>query len=206
MRGRTPKTEHIGSEGLPEATSWLIMASLFSGKTDSLHFNRYRGTWVSLLLSAMAGVVVALLLSTGQLQMAFSPTVFLKAGVPRLLPDFSRRPSTAKPSRGSELSDGIYLYGQSSRPEQLQKEYFIFELRQGKVIGAFYLPRSAFYCFWGTLTSAQLDVMVVDTFSQTTSPYSVNLHQYYRISEVSDNDQRILRQCKESYQQKIWEQ
>lgn len=112
--------------------------------------------------------------------------------------------SDSQPHRADQLPDGIYLYGQSSTPDQVQKEYFIFELRRGKVIGAFYLPRSDFYCFWGIFQAARLDVTVVDTFDRTTSPYSVNLQDYYRLSAVSNNDHRILRQCKDTYQQQVW--
>ena len=33
--------------------------------------------------------------------------------------------------------DGIYLYGQSQQPNQIGQEYMVFEVRQGKVTGAF---------------------------------------------------------------------
>lgn len=108
-------------------------------------------------------------------------------------------PATADASKS--LPDGIYLYGESPRPEELQKEYFVFELRRGKVVGAFYLPRSAFYCFYGNLESTQLNLTVVDSFDRTTSPYSVNLQKYYPISAVSDNDRRILGICKDARSQ-----
>jgi len=100
--------------------------------------------------------------------------------------------------------DGIYLYGESPKPDEIKKEYFVFEVRRGKLIGAFYLPRSAFYCFYGTLELTQLHLTVVDSFDGTTSPYSVNLQQYHPIPTVSDNDRRILGVCKAAHQDQVW--
>jgi hypothetical protein len=115
-------------------------------------------------------------------------------------------PAPAPADAIKSLPEGIYLYGESPRPEEVQKEYFVFEVRRGKVVGAFYLPRSAFYCFYGNLESTQLNVTVVDSFDRTTSPYSVNLQKYYPISAVSDNDRRILGICKEAHSQETgWE-
>lgn len=107
------------------------------------------------------------------------------------------------PDASKSLPDGIYLYGESSKPEELRKEYFVFEVLRGKVVGAFYLPRSAFYCFYGNLESTQLNLTVVDSFDRTTSPYSVSLEKYYPISAVSDNDRRILGICKEARPQQV---
>lgn len=57
-----------------------------------------------------------------------------------------------------QLSDGVYLYGQSSKPEEIGQEYMVFEVRDGRVIGAFYMPHSEFNCFQGTLDAQQLKV------------------------------------------------
>ena len=91
-------------------------------------------------------------------------------------------PNPAPDTASTGLADGIYLYGQSSKPDEIKKEYFVFEMRQSKVVGAFYLPRSAFYCFYGTGDRTQLNLTVVDSYDGSRSPYSVNLQQYYPIS------------------------
>lgn len=125
--------------------------------------------------------------------------------------------------------DGIYLYGQSSEPEQIGQEYMVFEVRQGKVMGAFYLPRSEFSCFQGTLQSGKLAVMVanspdLDTYPDFVAgqnqqiatasnrppiakgyepiayPYSVALQNYHQLASVSANDQKVLSTCKNIYQ------
>lgn len=58
--------------------------------------------------------------------------------------------------------DGIYLYSQSPQPNQIGKEYMVFEVRQGKITGAFYLPYSEFSCFSGTLNAGKLALMVAN--------------------------------------------
>ena len=126
--------------------------------------------------------------------------------------------------------DGIYLYGQSPEPEQIGQEYMVFEVRQGKVIGAFYLPSSEFSCFYGTLQSGKLALMVANGPAAAPYPdsvagqnsqqvatasdrghigngyepiaysYSVALQGYHQLPSVSANDQRILATCKNNYQ------
>ncbi len=125
--------------------------------------------------------------------------------------------------------DGIYLYGQSPEPNQIGQEYMVFEVRQAKVVGAFYLPQSEFSCFQGSLASGNLAVMIADDpsstpyadpiagqnsqqvatasdssqigseYEQMTSPYSVALQNYYQLSSISANERRILAACKSNY-------
>ena len=54
------------------------------------------------------------------------------------------------PTSNTSIPDGTYLYGQSNQPQQLGKEYIVFQARQGKVIGALYLPNSEESWFYGT--------------------------------------------------------
>ena len=133
------------------------------------------------------------------------------------------------------IPDGTYLYGQSSEPEQVGQEYIVFEARQGKVIGAMYLPSSEYSCFYGTLDSRQMDVTVVNPYDQTafshtiartqpaeiaaaggqinlentydslTYPHTVGLEGYQLISKVSDNDKQILNECVSNYQARAWD-
>jgi hypothetical protein len=170
----------------------------------------------SLFTGSLDVLAIALVLSPGNISAKLPTAEF---GVGRLNPyldlamlwefktsDLSDRPSpNSSPDTTSiKITEGIYLYGQSPKPEEIKKEYFVFEVRQGKVVGAFYLPRSAFYCFYGSLEATQLNLTVVDSYDRSTSPYSVNLQQYYPISTVSDNDRRILDICKSAYQDQVW--
>ena len=138
------------------------------------------------------------------------------------------------PIQDASLPNGTYLYGQSSEPEQIGQEYIVFEANQGKVVGALYMPNSEFSCFSGTLDAKHLNLTVVNPYDQTaishviareqpasvattggqlnlehsydslTYPHAVGLEGYQQISEVSDNDQRILNMCRNNYQEQIW--
>lgn len=137
------------------------------------------------------------------------------------------RTSIATPTN---LNNGVYLYGQSAKPEEIGKEYVVFEARNGRVIGAVYHPRSEFNCFYGTLQAQRLNVTMIDPMMETADstppekqpaarvaaagnyqgidqvsvPYSVKLQDYRRLPNVSDNDKRILGMCKADYQGQAW--
>ncbi|NES22770.1 MAG: hypothetical protein F6K41_28585 [Symploca sp. SIO3E6] len=143
-------------------------------------------------------------------------------------------PAPHKPSlRKTSLPNGTYLYGQSSQPEKIGREYLVFEANQGEVVGALYMPSSEFSCFQGTLDSNHLNLKVVNPYDQTaishiiarakpspiaaaggqlnlessydslTYPHAVGLEGYQQISEVSDNDHRILSLCRNNDQGQI---
>ncbi|MEW6492697.1 MAG: hypothetical protein AB1589_09335 [Cyanobacteriota bacterium] len=138
------------------------------------------------------------------------------------------------PRANDSLADGTYLYGQSSEPEQIGKEYLVFEARQGKVVGAMYMPNSEFACFHGTLNSKQMSLTVANAYNQTalahtiareqptriaaaggqidldktydslTYPYSVVLDSYQPIAQVSAKDKQMLSTCLSNYQETVW--
>jgi len=121
------------------------------------------------------------------------------------------------------ITDGVYLYGQSETPDQLGKEYLVFETRQGKVIGAFYQPQSEFSCFYGAMESEQMSLNVVDAFENKEYRYNIALqrnatvadsHQptlgkvelqgFQPLNVVSDRDAQILAVCRNNHQQQVW--
>ncbi len=140
----------------------------------------------------------------------------------------------AQATPNNQTPDGVYLYGESSQPDQIGKEYMVFEVRQGRVIGAVYMPHSEFNCFHGTLASRKLDLIVNNPFAETADssppesnsttefaavgdfprigngddpinfPLAINLQDYQRIATVSENDQRILGVCKAKHQEQVW--
>ena len=158
-----------------------------------------------ILTGSLEAIAIVLALSPGNFSIAFparrEQDSDIKSGVFRSQSPPNPAPDTAN----TGLADGIYLYGQSSKPDEIKKEYFVFEMRQSKVVVGFYLPRSAFYCFYGTSERTQLNLTVVDSYDGSRSPYSVNLQQYYPISTLSDNDRRILGICKAAHKQQVWE-
>lgn len=127
----------------------------------------------------------------------------------------------APPEKKSQQEQEIYFYGQSSEPEQVGQAYTVFEVRQQGVIGAFYMPRSSFDCFYGNIQSDHLAVTIVNSYDQTSYPYSIALETnaqiagdspvttemrlagFYPIAPVSSNDQRILGICKQNYHELI---
>lgn len=119
----------------------------------------------------------------------------------------------------SQLPDGVYLYGQTAEPEQLGQGYFVFEVNQGDVVGALYMPRSSFDCATGSFKADQLALTVTNSYDRTTNPFeiavervtnvassatpgkpAVGLEGFYQIDQVSDNDLRILNVCKKDFQ------
>ncbi len=121
------------------------------------------------------------------------------------------------------LPNGVYLYGQSGEPDQIGKAYFVFEVRQGKLIGGLYMPRSSFDCTYGSIQSDKFALTVIDSYDKTENPYAiatvrdssvasrenpafvnVGLEGFQRINKLSDMDRHILNVCKTNYQQRVW--
>lgn len=118
----------------------------------------------------------------------------------------------------SPIADGTYLYGQSSEPEQIGQEYMVFQVQQGKVVGAVYLPQSEFNCFSGTVDARQMSLSIVDPYDKTVYPYQIALQDlspvasegrlpreiglegYQQISQIGDNDRRILATCRQQFE------
>ncbi len=148
-------------------------------------------------------------------------------------PQVVRKATVAQlPAPNSSIPDGTYLYGQASEPQQVGKEYLVFEARQGKVIGAMYMPGSEYSCFQGTLASNQMNLTVANSYNQTaiahtiaaqpaqvaaaggeinlqntydslTYPHTIRLEEYKPLGKVSDNDKQILNSCRSNSQGQV---
>jgi hypothetical protein len=114
-------------------------------------------------------------------------------------------------SRMISIATGLHLYGESNRPNVIGKEYIIFETTRDRAIGAFYLPRSEFSCFYGRIKGVQLDLTIFDPFDGQKSNFTLNYNRgglsaskqpvtsqpnYLPLSKISNNDRRILAICK----------
>ncbi|XGV94933.1 MAG: hypothetical protein ACAF41_19590 [Leptolyngbya sp. BL-A-14] len=138
-----------------------------------------------------------------------------------VLPAIGRTEAAPAPTAATKqaLPDGVYLYGQSAQPDQIGQGYFVFESRQGNVVGALYMPRSSFDCTSGKFGSDQLALTVVNSYDRTTNPFEIALEKtsnvaaqgnpafqtiglegFQRINKISDNDYRILNVCKADLQ------
>ncbi len=108
-------------------------------------------------------------------------------------------------------ANGVYLYGESAWPDVVGKEYIIFETIGRKTIGAFYLPRSEFSCFYGKFTGTRLNVTLIDPFDLKQSKFALTLGtntltaskqpmmgqpSFKPLPKISNNDRYILNTCK----------
>jgi hypothetical protein len=121
-------------------------------------------------------------------------------------------------TRSQPIEDGVYLYGQSPERDQIGSAYMIFEVTQGEVVGAFYMPRSSFDCFYGNLQADRMALTVIDSYEQTPHPYAValeptdtlaaieaevapvGLEGFHAIEHPSENDLHILSTCQADFQ------
>lgn len=118
---------------------------------------------------------------------------------------------------GQAVADGVYLYGQSPEPNQIGSAYMVFQVEQGQVEGAFYMPRSSFDCFYGSFQSDHLALTVINSYEKTHYPYAialepqdavatiddgtlppVGLQGFHRLESPSENDLHILSTCQVS--------
>jgi hypothetical protein len=111
------------------------------------------------------------------------------------------------------LADGTYLYGQSSQPGELGKEYLVFQVRHGKVFGAFFMPSSEFSCFQGEFNKNSLDLAIQDSYEGDIYNYAIalessspiagegklvinyNLQGYQEIKKIDSSDRQLLNTC-----------
>jgi hypothetical protein len=108
-------------------------------------------------------------------------------------------------------ANGVYLYGEADKPDVVGKEYMVFETIGSKTIGAFYLPRSEFNCFYGQFTGARLNVTLIDAFDLQKYKFTLALNPngltaskqpmmgeptYQPLGKISNNDLQILNTCK----------
>lgn len=125
---------------------------------------------------------------------------------------------SATSTQTTTLPDGVYLYGQAAKPDELGKGYFVFEAKKGQVVGALYMPRSSFDCAAGRFDANQLALTVTNSYDRTTNPFeiavdrtstvasstqptpAIGLQGFYKLDQVTDNDLRMLNVCKADLQ------
>lgn len=95
----------------------------------------------------------------------------------------------------SSPTNGTHLYGEAAQPDQTGKGYVTFSYQNGKVVGAFYYPRSEFDCFAGSLKDNILDVKSIGAGHSEVVAMRVNLSDLHPIPTPSDIDQRMISIC-----------
>jgi hypothetical protein len=112
------------------------------------------------------------------------------------------------------IADGTYAYGETQKRDQRGQTYFVFEVKQGKVLGAFYTPRSSYDCTYGQVTGTELALKVVDSYDRTSHAYDVALDRtstvaangglqtqislkgFKKLDKVMQSDRDMLKSCK----------
>ncbi|MDV3351420.1 hypothetical protein QGP82_22140 [Leptothoe sp. LEGE 181152] len=116
-------------------------------------------------------------------------------------------------------ANGVYLFGEKPLPDQLQTAYFIFEIQDDELIGAFYAPHSSFDCAVGQVQNTHLALTITETYTQESYSYEIErstqiisanqqlnsifafeLQSWHRIDSFSDNDLRMLSTCQTYYE------
>ncbi len=131
-------------------------------------------------------------------------------------PGFAPTTTQVSPSpTGVRLEDGVYVYGETDKPDQLGVTYMVFQLKNNQVTGAVYSPNSSFDCFKGSLNAGELALSVMDSYGKKAYSHSiaistesvvaadgmptgaieVGLLGMNRMPHVSSNDQRLLKTC-----------
>ena len=127
--------------------------------------------------------------------------------------EVTSEPLTSQPINLSTfLADGTYLFGQSQSPDVMGSAYAIVSVQNNQTVGAFYQPHSSFDCFSGEVLPGRLAINIVDSYEGTIYPYSIaltaadsltagtaagayTLEGFYRLDNLSDQDQEILAIC-----------
>lgn len=107
--------------------------------------------------------------------------------------------------------DGAYLYGEAKTRDEIGKTYLVFAAAGNRLEGAIYMPYSSFDCFQGTIRDRQLVLTIADSFDGQEYRFSIpiaaaatapnqppQLTGFYDLKRLSDNDQRILKQCRQT--------
>lgn len=122
--------------------------------------------------------------------------------------------SEGNTSESFQFPEGRYLFGQVSEPEQIGFVYVVFIAKNDWLTGAFYMPRSSFDCFQGQVIDDRLSLTIRNSYDQTifarsiplverreviasqhSTTLGIALEGFEAISELSDNDHRILGIC-----------
>jgi hypothetical protein len=113
-----------------------------------------------------------------------------------------------------QIADGAYLYGEVPRPDVIGKEYIVLDKSGDRAIGAFYLPRSEFSCFYGRFQGSRLNITLVDPFDRQKSNYTLAITRngltaskqqklgtptYQSLGKFSKIDRQILNSCKSQF-------
>jgi hypothetical protein len=185
-----------------------LQASTLSNTNSNTKFNR-------LLEKFLTGALLTLAIGVTAASLPAQSVEVPAIAQPTPTSDFVEMAST---NASQPLADGVYLYGQSDKANEIGSTYLVFEIRNRQVMGAFYMPSSSFDCFQGEVQGDRLALMVRNSYEQISYPYSVamapdatvassdnlsvesiQLAGFQPIETIDDNNYRLLETCQASY-------
>jgi hypothetical protein len=101
-------------------------------------------------------------------------------------------------TKSASLTDGTYLYGETTEPNQIGKAYLVLQRQRRDIVGALYYPNSEFSCFTGKQKNNMVSGKSLSYNKAKTENMKINLSNFHQIKLISDNDQRILSFCKQT--------
>ncbi len=111
----------------------------------------------------------------------------------------------AASSNSTPLADGTYLYGETTKANQIGQGYVVFRKQGQTVTGAFYYPQSEFSCFTGTVKNQRLEVLSLGMPHENVIEVEVPLTTMHRIPSVGSSEHNSLGMCQKevaAYQQR----
>jgi hypothetical protein len=166
-------------------------------------------------MSALLTIIAQAIIKKKSLRLisGFSALV-LMAPAALAAPADARGSQTGKDIQASLMADGIYVYGQSEKRDQVGHTYFVFEVKRGSLTGALYSPNSSFDCTYGRVQSGELALNVIDSYEKKSYPFEialdrsstvasrsgvaapVSLQGFKKVEGFSAGDRAMLKSCK----------
>jgi hypothetical protein len=155
----------------------------------------------------MTGLLFSLLLTN------FAPTAQARplSAQPVVVKSASSLNSVA--TNRQSLANGTYMYGETSSPGESGREYMVFDNQDGMVVGAVFLANSEYSCFAGQVRPRQLDMIIADSYSDVTRPYSVTIEstpgetitgaEYRSVAQISSGEMTLLQSCRKFYRNRL---
>jgi hypothetical protein len=166
-------------------------------------------------MSALSTIAQAIIKKNSLRLISGVSALVLLAPAALAAPADARGSQTGKDIQTSLIADGVYVYGQSEKRDQVGHTYFVFEVKQGSLTGALYSPRSSFDCTYGRVQSGELALNVIDSYEKKSYPFEialdrsstvasrngvaapVSLQGFKKVVEgVSAGDRAMLKSCK----------
>ena len=87
----------------------------------------------------------------------------------------AKRPASDQSSE-LQVANGVYLFGDTTKPGQMGHEYMVIQIKGDRVIGGFYEPASEFSCFTGSISPTEINLEIQAPHQAEMLSYRVPLY------------------------------